>query len=645
MQGSPKPGMRSNGFFLLILIVLSTLIFFPVFIPRDNTFLKTISVLARYNSTRFLPVVGLLLLGALTIKDQRTSMAAAALVIFPVFALTLNGLWAGAYSENNVIAGLIPRTDAFSFYGSAVSLIETGFLTGYTRRRPLFGGLLAFLLWISTGNLQIALTLLTYLLALVTFFSVLELRKMIGQPAAVLFFLILFLFMRKYIGITMSENLGVLLGITAFTLFLIFLQTTNADRKKQVIFFLSSNFVFALAQNARPGAIATLPFLILFAGWFFRDRKKWSWKWMLVTTVVIISAFLINTAVFNLTALPGGSQTNNIGFGIYGLVAGGKGWEQIFVDHPELNTLSGNQFEQAVFQYIWEQLSANPMNFVQGMLVQFKTLFSFAEANSIYSFVWEKNRIFSYALITTIYLLSLAGIVSSFLKKQQKIILPLLIFGLGFLASLVVAPAYQTRHMRVYAATIPFLGFLPSIGVYYLVELFSKKIRAFSLFTTALDYPVQKGVLICSVLLALLIIFGPITIRFIAPDEIPPSPTCKEGEDAVFMAYYPGSSIHIYRNDPSITTWVPILSQLDYKGSIHSICCDAEINYFKYIPVPTTMYPAVNLLTDKLIYMIVKEELLPDRYGHLQICGHIEDVHKQPSDSGFLYPSSIQPID
>lgn len=645
MQGSPKPGIRSNGFFLLILIVLSTLIFFPVFIPRDNTFLKTISVLARYNSTRFLPVVGLLLLGALTIKDQRTSMAAAALVIFPVFALTLNGLWAGAYSENNVIAGLIPRTDAFSFYGSAVSLIETGFLTGYTRRRPLFGGLLAFLLWISTGNLQIALTLLTYLLALVTFFSVLELRKMIGQPAAVLFFLILFLFMRKYIGITMSENLGVLLGITAFTLFLIFLQTTNADRKKQVIFFLSSNFVFALAQNARPGAIATLPFLILFAGWFFRDRKKWSWKWMLVTTVVIISAFLINTAVFNLTALPGGSQTNNIGFGIYGLVAGGKGWEQIFVDHPELNTLSGNQFEQAVFQYIWEQLSANPMNFVQGMLVQFKTLFSFAEANSIYSFVWEKNRIFSYALITTIYLLSLAGIVSSFLKKQQKVILPLLIFGLGFLASLVVAPAYQTRHMRVYAATIPFLGFLPSIGVYYLVELFSKKIRAFSLFTTALDFPIQKGVLVCSVFLALLIIFGPITIRFIAPDEIPPSPTCKEGEDAVVMAYYPGSSIHIYRNDPSITTWVPILSQLDYKGSIHSICCDAEINYFKYIPVPTTMYPAVNLLTDKLIYMIVKEELLPDRYGHLQICGHIEDVLKQPSDSGFLYPSSIQPID
>lgn len=645
MQGSPKPGIRSNGFFLLILIVLSTLIFFPVFIPRDNTFLKTISVLARYNSTRFLPVVGLLLLGALTIKDQRTSMAAAALVIFPVFALTLNGLWAGAYSENNVIAGLIPRTDAFSFYGSAVSLIETGFLTGYTRRRPLFGGLLAFLLWISTGNLQIALTLLTYLLALVTFFSVLELRKMIGQPAAVLFFLILFLFMRKYIGITMSENLGVLLGITAFTLFLIFLQTTNADRKKQVIFFLSSNFVFALAQNARPGAIATLPFLILFAGWFFRDRKKWSWKWMLVTTVVIISAFLINTVVFNLTALPGGSQTNNIGFGIYGLVAGGKGWEQIFVDHPELNTLSGNQFEQAVFQYIWEQLSANPMNFVQGMLVQFKTLFSFAEANSIYSFVWEKNRIFSYALITTIYLLSLAGIVSSFLKKQQKVILPLLIFGLGFLASLVVAPAYQTRHMRVYAATIPFLGFLPSIGVYYLVELFSKRIRAFSLFTTALDYPIQKGVLVCSVFLALLIIFGPITIRFIAPDEIPPSPTCKEGEDAVVMAYYPGSSIHIYRNDPSITTWVPILSQLDYKGSIHSICCDAEINYFKYIPVPTTMYPAVNLLTDKLIYMIVKEELLPDRYGHLQICGHIEDVLKQPSDSGFLYPSSIQPID
>jgi hypothetical protein len=644
MQASPKHGIRSNGLFLLILLIFSALIFFPIFLPRDNTFLKTISVLARYNNTRFLPVVGLLLLGALSIRDQRASMAAAALVIFPVFALALNGLWAGAYSENNVIAGLIPRTDAFSFYGSAVTLIETGFLTGYSKRRPLFGGLLAFLLWITAGNLQVTLALLTYLLALVTFFSVLELRKLIGQPAAMLYFMILFLFLRKYIGITMSENMGGLLGITAFTLFLIFLQTPHEDRKKQIMYFLSSAFVFALAQTARPGAIATLPFLILFVGWFFRGEKKWSWKWTAITTVVIIAAFLINTAIFNLIALPGGSQTNNIGFGIYGLAVGGKGWEQIFVDHPELNSLSGNQFEQAVFKYIWEAVSTNPLNFIKGMLVQFKTLFSFAEANSMYSFAWEKNRIFSYVLITIIYLLSSVGVVFSFLKKQQKFSIPLLIFGLGFLASLIAAPAYQTRYMRVYAASIPFLGFLPAIGVYYLVDLLPERMRAFPIFTAPVDYPIQKGVMVCSLLLIGLIIFGPLTVRFFAPDEIPSTPTCAEDEDAVVMAYYPGSSIHIYRNDPSITTWVPILTQLDYKGSIHSICCDAEINYFKNIPVPNTMVPAVNLLTDKLIYMIVKEELLPDEYGHVQVCGRIEDVLMQPSESGFLYPSSIQLI-
>jgi hypothetical protein len=501
MQASLKHGIRSNGLFLLILLIFSALIFFPIFLPRDNTFLKTISVLARYNNTRFLPVVGLLLLGALSIRDQRASMAAAALVIFPVFALALNGLWAGAYSENNVIAGLIPRTDAFSFYGSAVTLIETGFLTGYSKRRPLFGGLLAFLLWITAGNLQVTLALLTYLLALVTFFSVLELRKLIGQPAAMLYFMILFLFLRKYIGITMSENMGGLLGITAFTLFLIFLQTPHEDRKKQIMYFLSSAFVFALAQTARPGAIATLPFLILFVGWFFRGEKKWSWKWTAITTVVIIAAFLINTAIFNLIALPGGSQTNNIGFGIYGLAVGGKGWEQIFVDHPELNSLSGNQFEQAVFKYIWEAVSTNPLNFIKGMLVQFKTLFSFAEANSMYSFAWEKNRIFSYVLITIIYLLSSVGVVFSFLKKQQKFSIPLLIFGLGFLASLIAAPAYQTRYMRVYAASIPFLGFLPAIGVYYLVDLLPERMRAFPIFTAPVDYPIQKGVMVCSLLL------------------------------------------------------------------------------------------------------------------------------------------------
>ncbi len=645
MQDSPKHLLRSNGLFLLILLIFSALIFFPIFLPRNHAFIKTISVLTRYNNTRFLPVAGLFLLGALSIKNQRLSTAATTLVIFPVFALALNGLWAGAYSENNVIAGLLPRTDALSFYASAVSLKEVGYLISYTKRRPLFGSFLAFLLWISGGNLQFSLALLTFLLAAVTLFSILEMRRLLNPPAAVLYFIVLFLFIRRYIGITMSENMGLLLGISSFTLFLQFLQTNRDDSKKQKTLFLGSVFLFTLAQAARPGAIGTLPFFVLFAGWAFREEKKWSWHWTAFTTAVILAGFLLNSGVFYLTTVPGGSQANNIGFGIYGLAVGGKGWEQIFVDHPELDQFSGKQYEQAVFRFIWDEISANPFNFVKGMWVQVRTLFSFATANSFFSFMWSKNRIFSYALIAVSFILSLTGIFISIIKKNKPIRIILLLFSLGFLVSLFVAPAYQTRHMRVYAASLPFFGFLPAAGVFFLTELLPTKIKR----SVVLAHNEKNTPPPCpshlSFGLAAVVLISPILTRLVSTSDLPAAHSCDEDDQPAVIAYYPGSSIEIFRNDPSITTWVPIITQLDYKGSIHNICCDDEILYFENIPAPNVMIPTVNLLTEKLMYMVVDKAMLPGEFGHLAVCGQIENVLKERSDSGFLYPSSIQLVD
>ena len=636
---------KKEWVFTLFLLLLSVLIFCIILIPREVRFLKTISVLARYNSTRFLPAVGLLLLGAFSIKNQRLAMAASALIIASSFALALNGLWAGAYSENNVIAGLIPRTDAFSFYGGAVSLVESGYLVSYAKRRPLFGGLLAFLLWITGGHLQFTLAIMAFLSAVVCFYSVLEVRKVLNTPAAILYFFVLFLFMRRFIGITMSENMGILLGVSAFTFFLIFMRSESENQRKRIFLFLSSVFLFTLAQVARPGAIATLPILILFAGWVFKNGKKISWKWMAFTAAVILLAFLANSVLFRLTTLPGGSQANNIGFGIYGLVVGGKGWEQIFIDHPELNLLSGKQFEQAVFRFIWEELRSHPQNIITGMLVQFKYLFSFSDANSLYSFLWSKNQFFSIALIGSCYLLSLSAIINAFFKKRQSLIWVLGIFGIGFLLSLPVAPAYQTRQMRVYAASLPLLAFMPAAGFSSLIGLLPEKMRSWSVFSPPSQGERRHGLVTFTALLVALILLGPLSIRLFSPDSLPTTPDCEAGEDAVVLAYYPGSSIRIYRNDPSITTWVPVLTQLDYKGSIHNICCDDVIRYFKDIPAPNLMYPGLNQLTGELMYMIVKEEQLPAEYGRLAICGRIEDVLGQRSKSGFLYPNSIQLLD
>jgi len=129
-------------------------------------------------------------------------------------------------------------------------------------------------------------------------------------------------------------------------------------------------------------------------------------------------------------------------------------------------------------------------------------------------------------------------------------------------------------------------------------------------------------------ILVLVILLGPITVKLFSTPEAPALPGCPEGQSEVVLRYYPGSSIHIFKNTPDIMTWVPNITQLDYKGSIHNICCADEIIYFEKI----------------LMYMIADNSLLPEKKTLLHICGRIEDVHGELSDHGFLFPQTVSTI-
>jgi hypothetical protein len=117
---------------------------------------------------------------------------------------------------------------------------------------------------------------------------------------------------------------------------------------------------------------------------------------------------------------------------------------------------------------------------------------------------------------------------------------------------------------------------------------------------------------------------------------------CPAGQDEVVVRYVPGASIFIHRNSPDIYTWVPHITQLDYKGSIHNICCADEIDYFKNIPAPNVIFGTVNLLDDNALYLVAPAETLPEENAMLRICGKIENVRRERADSGFLYPESIE---
>lgn len=633
---------KINWFFYIVILFISILSYSLILIPREIPFLKTLSVLSRYNATRFLPVTAILLIAALSIKNQRLSAIAAAFVFFPLFSLALNGLWAGAYSENYVLAGLVPRSDAFGFYTGAISLMEKGLQMSMATRRPLYGGFLAFILWISGGNLQVALAIIVYLTAAVSFFSVMVVKNTFNSSAAVLYFFVLFFFIRRFIGITMSENMGFLLGTSSFTCFLIAMEKFKHNPKSSIPVFLFSTLLFSLSQAARPGAVIILPLLILFAGWLWREKRKIAWKLMIATTIVVIAGFMINTLVFKITSPENTSQINNIGYGVYGLSVGGKGWEQIFIDHPEINNLETGIREQRIMEIIFQEITTHPENLIKGLFTQFKILFSFQSTNSLLSFVYTKNTIFNYGLISLFFILSICGIAEAIVQRKKLLMVFILVLTLGFLLSLPLAPAYQTQYMRVYASSIFLLGLLPAFGLFSLTKYLPETIRDFVKNKPPGQDELSTPAVVFSLFLLFIVVSGSIAVKFLSPSEIPPYEGCPEDQSEVVLKYYPGSSINILRNSPDIMTWVPFITQLDYKGSIHNICCDDEITYFENIPAPNVLYPTVNLLDDKAMYMIVKDSLLPKEKSLLHICGRIEDVHGELSNQGFLYPQLIR---
>jgi len=629
----------------LLIITLGVLIFLLLLLPREIQALKTISVLYRYNITRIVPLLIVLLTASLLIKKPIISKLAVGFVVFSSFALALNGLWASAYSENYALAGLVPRSDAYYFYYGSINLLERGFLHHMARRRPVFGVFLSFLLWTANGNLQIVLGIIAFLAAAACFSAVTEVKRSAGTAAAVIFFLVQFLFIRRFLGITMSENLGFILGTIGFSLLLISMRFIGKNDRSGLYLFISGALFFSLAQAARPGALATIPILIILAGWLFRGGKKFSWKIALLVLLAASAGFLLSSLQFEIFTQGEAVQTNNWGYGLYGVAVGGKGWKQIYADHPEINSMQSVERERYILKLIINEITRHPLNFVKGIGVQLRTLFSIQYTYSIFSFVYSSSHWVSIALMATFLALLLIGLAICLKNRKEPMSMLVLALLAGILFSLPVAPPYQTQYMRVYAASIPFVGFLPGLGLAKLMKFFSGKINFFKLNKKVMDEQNQFYVAATSTIIFLIVVVLPFIILPFLPGVNVDEGGCEAGEDEAVVDFVPASSVHIFANTPDRMTWVPYVSQLDYKRDIHNICCEDEIQYFKNIPTPNTIFTTVNILNSKGLYIIADESDLPDKRSYLRLCGYIENVRGKPSESGFFYPSRIEVLD
>jgi len=298
------------------------------------------------------PLVPLPLLGLL-------GACSAVLFIVPIIHV-----WVALPSLYYSIGGLLPYSDAFNYYDGATRLLTLGHLDEWNSRRPVNAMLLAVRLALAGHDLRWALLIQAGLLGFSCFLMARAIAREFGAAAGLMLFACLYAVAREYVRSTMSESLGLTIGVLASTILWI-----GARRRERSLAALGM-LLMTVALNARSGAFLTLPALIAWAAFAFRrDGQRVDWRSAAIATGAVAAGFLLNAAFLRIYAGTLGVGNGNFALTLYGFSTGRPGWTRIYADLPQAMQLSGDAQNHFAYVHALENIRAHPAALVRGLWI------------------------------------------------------------------------------------------------------------------------------------------------------------------------------------------------------------------------------------------------------------------------------------
>ena len=531
-----------------------------------------------------------------------------------LFALPLASLWQHFATHYSAIGGLLPFSDASGYYYDARRLID-GQPLGWSARRPMFAGLLATLFALTGQNLQVSLALLVALNAAASFLLARALRDSHGPLAAAVVTLAAFMYYRVEggAGTTLTENLGFAMGAVAFA---VLWRGSRAHDLRRVCLGVG---LLTVGLMARAGAFFVLPALVLGAAWAFRREPRWLRAGAGAFAAVAIAA-AITLTVGKRVSNPVGDQTpfSNFSYSLYGLVAGGKGWNQVQIDHPEAQ--EGGQ----IYELAMDLFRARPFGLVEGSLKMWRAYLVPGQTYNAFAFVRDAE--FSDAVQATCFCLAAIGL-AVFLRQHKQAESAMLLAALvGHLSSIPFVPPIDAG-LRVYAATIPILFILVAIGTVTLVGAAARRVRAGTIEATpGSGQPVRAsfGAESFGVALAVVVFAGPLWVfyGFSSPPAIAAASPCPSGTRPVSVWIAKGSVLRAVGDVPGPgdeRVAVPEIRQIQLRQSV----APTEIgNDRARFAAGQTMFNGYDLESGRYVWLIAATGQVGELPAMLQICGH-----------------------
>ncbi len=584
-----------------------SLYFFVVFldIPRQ------IGLSFRYD---FTVVVGITVLiwGITFSLKQNWARFLRLSVTLIIFALPLSGLWSSGQSESQLLLGLLPFSDSVSYYVDARNLLEGMPSGSFLASRPLFSAFLGVLLFLFDNNLQVTLAVLVGLIAVASYIAAQEIVRTHGVLAVIIFLEIVFQFYRPLIGKTMTENLGLLLGLLALAGF------WRALTSRKFFLFLTALFLLTLALNARAGAFFVLPLFALYGSKHFSKDRKYFRKELLYGLLAIILGFVINAILFNILC-PTGVPFGNFSVVLYGLAVGGKGWQQIYVYRPEALNQVGADQNLVIFQAAINEIIKDPLSLIYGIGNSWAAFFSLDDTYSSLSFIGGENEMVRSGVRVLLYALIIVLVIKG-LRQQKKVLENFcLIALLGIFLSVPFASPFDSVGMRTYAGTIPLFAMLPALGLSGLLPCRMACVdRDDNLFTKPQkDY----GYYLASALIVFAMFPAPLILRFTR--QMPPTAdhTCAQGLEQVTLRVSRGSLINITPQEEMLSDRIPNLRQKTFVRMLHNLP-DSEVHRaLNELSPNKTIVNDLNLRKGRWV-LFISDRLKPPKTNYLiSACG------------------------
>ncbi len=471
-----------------------------------------------------------------------------------LFSVPLIHKWQTAGYQGYLLGGLLPWSDAQDYYSGAYTLMNTGQLTAWAARRPLFGGFLAVLLSITDGHLQAALAMMAVLNGLAVFFASREIQKKHGAFVAVVFLAICYWYYCFHAGVVASEQLGLCFGALGLA-FLV--RGAGSASIKAAAYGL---FLLTIALNARAGAFFVLPALALWLGIDYGKGLGWR-KPILIGVAAVIIGMMANLAMLKMIGPPNAAPFSNYSYTLYGLASGDKGWLQVVRDYPDVK-------EEEVFGLAIQKMKDTPSLFVKGVFHSYREYFTIFRGQFSFLDVVNGGHDRGSQLL---WILTWSGLAFAALHRRQGQYGLILATFLGILLSASLAPPIDADAMRIYAATIPCTAYIASTGF----TILALPLRQIGFIARTLeDTPGVSTLFLLlpfSAVMLILCFAGPLLVKVLSqPRESNPALSCPPDQQAMTYLATRGSSVYLVADRSVRESYLPSVQLKDFIVGVQS---------------------------------------------------------------------------